>query len=655
MSIQQQVLFRSVYGSILYGTNTPTSDVDYIQVYLPPLNTILQAHAFSTKTNMTHSSELDVTSYPIHVFARDLYRGTQQAVEVAFAVLGNPKAADAPPLYHDFLSELTKNYLVRNDLSFPNISGWLVRGNAKKTLGEIGLVLEKLAPWATDSRLLVTLLAEDKVFSEFSQSCAPLTQDKPGKHTFLTVHDKLFDVHKVRVEHVVAALKKTYDRLMVEDQEPVNWKGWMHTIRVQWEENELLRGNTLTFPHDADMVRRLLEIRSGAVPLIECAKQLKALADEKETLLKHTAFAVQRSPELDVSFNQWLAGWIARWYDIPSTKLLNDFAQPKVLFSSLHGSKLYGTATPESDTDIHSVVLPSLSSLLVGVDVKLVITHSNNAYGIQNTAEDSDTTLLPFMQFASDVFSGQQHAVELAFAVHNGTHARLYLAPTPFGEMFETFVSELLEMFLPRELGFQKTKLAWLIDVMQRRRNLQEVEVLRKFFDPYSDVNPKTRLSELLETQPAFREGIRTLNLPLTVVSDKLTTLQVMDKTFNVAKIPTGEVSKMLRCASDRLRGVIPNPAKQWKAWMHVYRAVVEETQLLRGTPLVYPHPPELKRVLTLLRNGDVGMDEFEGMVLQVAKEVEEAFKETKRPTMESVSERFQDWLIGWVRKFYGL
>src|SRR5664279_214291 len=93
-----------------------------------------------------------------------------------------------------------------------------------------------------------------------------------------------------------------------------------------------------------------------------------------------------------------------------------------VLYQVTYGSKLYGTSTPTSDTDLKSVYLPAIDDLLLGK--KLVATKTRvDEHGVKVPDKDSmpdrgvENEYIPFQTFVRDFVRGQTYAVEIAWAV----------------------------------------------------------------------------------------------------------------------------------------------------------------------------------------------------------------------------------------------
>jgi RNA repair pathway DNA polymerase beta family len=89
----QKLLFSCQYGSRLYGTQTPTSDLDLKHVYLPALNDLLVGKQLANKVKKTNTKmntrngadDVDEEFLPVQVFARDFMMGQTYALELAFA------------------------------------------------------------------------------------------------------------------------------------------------------------------------------------------------------------------------------------------------------------------------------------------------------------------------------------------------------------------------------------------------------------------------------------------------------------------------------------------------------------------------------------------------------------------------------------------
>ena len=79
------------------------------------------------------------------------------------------------------------------------------------------------------------------------------------------------------------------------------------------------------------------------------------------------------------------------------------------------GSHLYGTNTPESDTDYKGIFLPSMKQLLLQQNIKS-ITYSTGDNNDKNSSEDVDVQLWSLHYFLKLVSKGETNALDLLFS-----------------------------------------------------------------------------------------------------------------------------------------------------------------------------------------------------------------------------------------------
>ena len=91
------VLYSTLFGSHLYGTNTPTSDLDIKRIVLPSLDDLLLCKRVENKVKKTNTAkntknsvdDVDQEDIPLQVFVRDFTEGQTYALEIAFSVDGS--------------------------------------------------------------------------------------------------------------------------------------------------------------------------------------------------------------------------------------------------------------------------------------------------------------------------------------------------------------------------------------------------------------------------------------------------------------------------------------------------------------------------------------------------------------------------------------
>ncbi len=87
------LLYLTEFGSVLYGTNTPSSDTDLKGIYLPSIKSCLlkQApeaitHATADKTTRNTANDVDITLYSITCYIDLLFKGEVGAIDILFSL-----------------------------------------------------------------------------------------------------------------------------------------------------------------------------------------------------------------------------------------------------------------------------------------------------------------------------------------------------------------------------------------------------------------------------------------------------------------------------------------------------------------------------------------------------------------------------------------
>ena len=94
-----------------------------------------------------------------------------------------------------------------------------------------------------------------------------------------------------------------------------------------------------------------------------------------------------------------------------------DFGDLNVVFLTKYGSQLYGTATPESDTDLKGVFMPTAEQVLMGnVPNTMSFSTKSSDKNEKNTKDDVDCELYSFGYFLKLACDGQTVALEMLYA-----------------------------------------------------------------------------------------------------------------------------------------------------------------------------------------------------------------------------------------------
>ncbi|MCK5537558.1 MAG: nucleotidyltransferase domain-containing protein [Bacteroidales bacterium] len=87
-----------------------------------------------------------------------------------------------------------------------------------------------------------------------------------------------------------------------------------------------------------------------------------------------------------------------------------------VVYVTKSGSKLYGTDTPDSDTDYKGIFIPSEISVLMKTDLDSY-SKDSNSMNIKNSADDIDFTLHSIYSFFNHLAKSETGAVDVLFSM----------------------------------------------------------------------------------------------------------------------------------------------------------------------------------------------------------------------------------------------
>lgn len=331
-------LFKTMFGSKLYGTNTPQSDEDWKEVFLPPIDLLLVG---KKPTNIVYSTgkdherntkdDIDYEYIPVQVFANDVLGGQTYAIELAFAVLNKETHAGQElkeQWFYNFTLELVTWFLTSNvkamigyAMNQANIYG--IKGTRLATVkkfaekldsmvaaGEVTLEdrLEKMMPWAEANKdkymYPSTYENHDVVFPAISL----LEKQYP---TNISFEDAIGRTRKLQSKYGSRAES-------AENAKGVDWKATAHAIRITQQAIELLEHRTLHFPFTQDRVEHLLNIKHGNIPFDDVAMELADLFDKLDAVKDKTSLQ-EASPALNDKFEAWLKRWMTRVYKINQT------------------------------------------------------------------------------------------------------------------------------------------------------------------------------------------------------------------------------------------------------------------------------------------------------------------------------------------------
>ena len=288
-----------VFGSHMYGLDTPNSDIDYKGIYLPELDELLLGTvnkniSFSTGNNESRNGAGDIDDdwYSLGEFMKLAKKGETMAIDMLHV---NPDlvTVELDPDYGWIWEELVAN---REMFYNKNLNAYM--GYVKKQAAKYGLKGSRIAAMreATD---YLGLLAEPELFTlrdlwdelpenEFAKKISKVNDKNGQTSNFYEVNMKKYqDTNLVSytVERIQLALSSYGERAMLaEKNEGVDWKALSHALRAGYQLRSILINGTFSYPLvETDFIA---SVKAGTCDYkASVSPALEALIDEIDKLV----------------------------------------------------------------------------------------------------------------------------------------------------------------------------------------------------------------------------------------------------------------------------------------------------------------------------------------------------------------------------------
>jgi len=283
-------LARMVFGSHLYGTNTPDSDRDYKEIFIPTVTDILLQRA--TKTSRSRSTgdpnaknvagDEDVEQFSLHGYMKLLCDGQTVAVDMLFA----PPSAMIESSWHwDEIQDHRHRFVSRAIKPFvgycrAQANKYGIKGSrmaaAEAAAGAFTLFVDQPYMRLEECEATIAdLVAAHPEHISIEPRVHPQNKDAVVDH--LSVCGKLAPF-TLRLPQVAAMYGSLFDRYgerarQAKDNQGVDWKALMHARRIQQQAVELLDTGHITFPRPN--AHELLAIRTGSRPYVEVGAEIE--------------------------------------------------------------------------------------------------------------------------------------------------------------------------------------------------------------------------------------------------------------------------------------------------------------------------------------------------------------------------------------------
>lgn len=252
---ERAIIVKMIFGSHLYGTNTPDSDMDYKGVFLPTKDEILLGRIpknFSETTGNDRSkntkNDEDSELFSLHEFIKLACEGQTVALDMLHArdnmILEKSEIWDQIILNREKF--YTKNLKAFVGYARRQATKYGVKGSRLDAANEVKEIMERTIRWGVATKL-------EEVWDKLpvNEHCH-FIEDSPNGVKQYQVCGKTLQ-SKESLEHALEIVNKFYNSYgsrakMASENKGIDWKAVSHAIRAAHQVEELFTKRTITFP-----------------------------------------------------------------------------------------------------------------------------------------------------------------------------------------------------------------------------------------------------------------------------------------------------------------------------------------------------------------------------------------------------------------------
>ncbi len=270
------IIFETQFGSHVYGTSTPASDLDYKGIYMAEWRDIIlrrdkESIVTCTKKDKregvrNQAGDIDREYKELRRFISDAISGQTYALDMLYT----PKEfwITTSPVWEELWSQRSK-FLSKSMNAF--------LGYIRQQCGKYAMKGTRMAAVVSTVEFLRTV--DSKTVLQDVWNMVPkndfvklieyesMVNDLPRKEIMLTVLEKKFQ-HNVKVKFVLENLEKFYNEFggrskMAMSNQGIDWKAISHAYRACYQLLDIAREGKIIFP--LTQAKKVLEIKSGNV------------------------------------------------------------------------------------------------------------------------------------------------------------------------------------------------------------------------------------------------------------------------------------------------------------------------------------------------------------------------------------------------------
>ena len=299
------LLFKTKFGSHLYGLNTPSSDTDYKGIYMPTLSQLLLGtwpKSIRTSTGTAHtkntSEDIDEEYYALPYFIKLAVDGDTTALDMLHA--NKDSTLVSSPIWEELKSKRKEFY--SRDMK-------ALVGYARNQIAKYGMKGTRLATMQdvlNKSKHLVGKLRDVVHLLPQNEYCKVVLEPENAKQQpYYEVCGKKFLLN-TPVQDLQFLMQEQLDKYgerarLAQANEGVDWKALSHALRVAYQMKSVYEDGDFEYPLKQSHFLRL--VKAGEVDFSEVKQVLESTLERVEELAK---FSYMREKVNRATWDQWL-------------------------------------------------------------------------------------------------------------------------------------------------------------------------------------------------------------------------------------------------------------------------------------------------------------------------------------------------------------
>ena len=292
-----------------------------------------------------------------------------------------------------------------------------------------------------------------------------------------------------------------------------------------------------------------------------------------------------------------------------------DDIKEQILFKAYCGSKLYGTDSENSDTDIKGVFLPFSKDLLLNKAPKHYVLNSGKQ-GVKNTKEDVDITYYSLHYFLELLSKGETNAMDLFFAY---TNYEKVIVDSKIWSILIDNKNKIITKNIKSYLGYCKSQCIKFSIKGEKLKNYSTFEKFcEKCLDKKNENGDTETLFNCLNIQYNNDEASTLMSKPIIpnpgerfkiifsketefnfgdhcyfeTAQNKESYLTISDVKFQLndsIKSAYHKIQKVIASYGKRAEKAVDNNGVDWKAISHCVRVILQVEELLTTNKITFP------------------------------------------------------------------